>query len=155
MKQINKLSKTMLAVALIMCFFLPMTAKAGSDAPPTETWDWRWENNRTIYNEPFGFGGGYFGTTQYSSFKFEPYNSALSLKINAGSDGSPSSRISIACIDGRTNMTVETQYIYCTENQYVTFSNLPSSEYYFKLKGGSTTIMAYAEIYISKNNIFS
>lgn len=151
MKKFNfkKLLKTILTFALVFIMFTPITANAYSDTIPNWTIDWDLEG-LSILEDGITVGRN---KTCYSICMFEPYNSALTLKINAQSNVPSNVKIKIECYNSMDNL-VGTKYVSCTNNQYITFDNLNDRSHYFKFSGGSSLDYVPARYYISKNNLF-
>lgn len=145
MNKLKKLVTLCICCAMAACFIATPVAKASITEVPTITFNFSDKVN-PIYDE-FYMGG------EYSNFKFEPLgNGTLTFKFDAECPLPKNTRYSISLVDGITHKIVETRYIYAINNQYLTFKNLNSYNYYIKF-GGNDDIMGM--MYLSKTGIFN
>ncbi len=141
----KRIFKLFTAFALVLSFMTPLTAHATSPEPPTQIYDY--DLDGSMYDELY-IGG------EYTNVKFPTMGGGTTLPVRIEAECSlpKTSKIRVDCINASTKKVVSSKSIYATNHQYVTFTNLDSSDYYyFYFQGPSGTI---GKIYVSENGLY-
>jgi hypothetical protein len=142
---VKRILKLFTAFALVLSFLSPLTAHATSSQPPTNVFNYDLDGN--LYDDPYMNGG-------YTHFMVPTLGggTTLPVRIDAECALPKTSKIRVDCIDNTTKKVVSSKSIYATNHQYITFTNLdPSHYYYFYFQGPNN--MA-GVIYISENGLY-
>lgn len=141
----KRIFKLFTAFALVLFLLTPLTAHATSSQPPTVVYDFYLDGD--MYEDPYAKGG-----YTHCMFPTMGYGTTLPVRIDGECALPPTTRIRVDCIDNTTKKVVSSKSIYATNHQYITFTNLDSSHYYyFKFEG---PIDMAGKIYISKNGLY-
>lgn len=132
-------------LTLFLSLLTPLTAHATSSRPPTNVY--HYDIDGSIYEDPY-MSGGY----THCMFPTMGYGTTLPVRVDAECALPKTSWIRVDCIDNTTKKVVASKSIHATNHQYITFTGLDSSHYYyFQLLGPSD--MA-GKIYVSENGLF-
>ena len=141
----KKIFKLLTAFTLVLFFLTPLTAHATSSQPPTDVFDY--DLDGSIYEDPYAKGG-------YTHFMVPTMGggTTLPIRIDGECSLSKTAKIRVDCIDNTTKKVVASKSLYAIDHQYVTFTNLNSSHYYYFYFQGPSDMAG--KIYISEDGLY-
>lgn len=141
----KKILKLFTAFILVLSLTTPLTVHATSSQPPTNVFDYYLDGD--LYDDPY-MSGGY---THFMVPTME-YGTTLPVRIDAECSLPKTAKIRVDCIDNTTKKVVSSRTISATNHQYITFTNLDPSHYYYFYFQGPRDMAGV--IYISRNGLY-